>query len=399
MGGHSYIVYGTTPWVGPRNAEHNLAHELAAHHRVLYVDPPVSPLTPFRYGLRRATWRQLRAVTDRRLRTHERLKVFAPLVPPPTGNARIRQSSLPLLRAQIGRAVSSARCERPVVVAFRGLAELAGVADESLRVAVIMDHLPAGAELLGRSAIELEAEMSATCAAAELICTTSHAVQELLAEQGWKSELVPFGFPADLAGAFDDAAEPPEYAALPRPLLGYTGGIDDRLDFDLILELADRFSHGSLVFVGAVSPRLSAQARAALGARANIHLLGPRLRTRLPAYICYLDVSLMPYADSLWIRHAAPMKLWEYLYAGPPIVGTGAPDLLRYPPPLVNFAERTEAALTMVEQALADPTAGRDERRAFALANTWGDRAAQLDTLVEERLNAGSREVELESTG
>jgi teichuronic acid biosynthesis glycosyltransferase TuaH len=387
MGQRSYLVYGATPWAGARNAEHNLAHALAKRHRVLYVDPPISPLTPFRYGLRPSTARHLRAVADRRIRAREGLAVFSPLVAPPIADARMRRASLPLLRAQIAGAVRRARLERPVVVAYRGLAELTGVASESLRVMVAMDHLPAGAELLGRDAAELEAEMAANCAAAELVCATSHAVQEMLAARGMEVELVPFGFPADLLGAFDAAVEPPDYAALPRPLLGYTGGIDDRLDFDLILRLADRFSHGSIVFVGPVSPRLSAQARAALAARANIHLLGPRPRTLLPGYIRHLDVALMPYADSQWIRYASPMKLWEYLYAGPPILGAGCPELQRYPPPLVNYAERPDAAVAIVEQLLRTPTAGRRERRDFALANTWEDRAAQLDTVVQTHLN------------
>lgn len=388
---HGYVIYGCSAWNGPRNAEHNYTHALAARHPVLYVDPPLSPLTPLRYGFRLDSWRYASAVADRRLRTDGHVKVFSPLTLPPATHARMRQASRPLLRAQIAGAVRRAGLRRPVVVAFRGLAELAGVAQERLRVGVLMDHLPSGAELLGQDAAEIEAEMWANCAAAELICTTSGAMKELLAGRGLESELLPFGFPADLAGAFDGAAEPAEYAALARPLLGYTGSIDDRLDFDLVLELADRFSHGSLVFVGAVSPRLSAPARRALAARANIHLLGPRTRAELPAYIRYLDVALMPYADSPWIRHASPMKVWEYLYAGPPIVGTGCPDLRRHRPPLVYYAERAGAALELVERALADPAAGREQRRQYALANTWQDRAAQLDAAVQRRLHTGSR--------
>ncbi|HWY89924.1 MAG TPA: hypothetical protein VNY31_04570 [Solirubrobacteraceae bacterium] len=389
-GPRSYVIYAPTPWESPRQPAHNLADALAVEHSVLYVDPPLSPLSPIRYGLRSVTWPWLRAVLDPRLRTYGRVRVLSPLALPPVAHPRMRTLSLPLLRAQIRFAVAQAQLERPVVLAWRGIPELSGVAGESLRVAVVMDHPAAGAPLLGRDPAELEAETSALCAASELICTTSYPMHELLAERRWESELVPFGFPADLIGAFDGAAEPPEYAGLPRPLLGYTGGIDDRLDYDLILRLADHFSDGSLVFIGPVSPRLSASARAALAGRANVHLLGVRPRTRLPAYVRYLDVALMPYADSLWTRHQSPMKFWEYLYAGPPIVGVGSAELRRYPPPLMNYADTADSALAMVEQALADPGAGREERRRFALANTWDDRATQLDALVSERLNAGA---------
>jgi teichuronic acid biosynthesis glycosyltransferase TuaH len=383
-----YVVYAPTAWDSQRQPVHNFAEGLAAAHRVLYVDPPLSPLSPIRYGLRASTWPRLQTVLRRRVRASGRLQVFSPLVLPPIQHPRMRALSLPLLRAQIARAVAHVGFERPIVIAARGMPELVGVAGESARVAMFVDHPSAGATLMGRSTAELEAEASALCESADLTCVTSASIVDLLAQDGWHSEFIPAGFPADLADAFDNAAEPPEYASLPRPLLGYTGGVDDRLDYDLILALADRYSHGSLVFVGAVSPRLSAEARAALAARANIHLLGLRPRTELPGYIRYLDVALLPYEDGLFTRYQSPMKFWEYLYAGPPIVGAGSAELRRYPAPLVNYAGSPADALAMVEQALADPAGGREERRRFALANTWDDRAAELDALVAKLLAA-----------
>ena len=203
--------------------------------------------------------------------------------------------------------------------------------------------------------------------------------QELLAEQGWRSELVPFGFPVDLVDAYDAAVEPPEYRALPRPLLGYTGGIDDRLDFELIVALADRFSEGSLVLVGHPSPRLSRGARdgareppqhpppGPAGARgpAGVHPL-PRRRAA-------------PVRDTLFTRHQSPMKVWEYLYAGPPIVGMASPELRYYPPHSSPTPSIAAAVPGLVEERACAPALGAAERRDYALANTWDDRAAQID--------------------
>lgn len=386
MAERCYVVYGPSPWDGHRNAAHNYAHALAMHHRVLYVDPPVSPLSPIRYGLRPATWPRLRAVADRRVRTVDDVAVFAPLSLPPVEHPQVRSLSLPLVRRQIANAVSRAGLRAPVLLAWRGLADLAGVAGETLRVAVVMDHPAAGAALLDRDPNDLEAQNAAACHAADVIFATSHPVQQMLGERGFASELVPFGFPGDLAGLYDAAEEPSEYASLPRPLLGYTGSIDDRLDFELITDLADRFSRGSLVLVGAVSPRLSEQARDKLTSHPNIHLLGNRSRTQLPGYIRHLDVALLPYKDGLFTRHQSPMKVWEYFYAGPSIVGTASPELRYYPPPLVNYADNAGAVSGLVERALADPATGREQRRQFALVNTWEDRAAQIDALVQERL-------------
>ncbi len=384
----SYVLYAPTPWAGPAPYLRGLAEALAARHAVLYVDPPISPLSPFRYGLGAVSVRQLQAVAHRGVRSAgERLGVFSPLALPRARRGLSRALSQPLLRSQISRAVRSAGLERPVVVASFGIPQMLGAARESLRVGMLIDHPSAGASLMGRDAAELDDEASALCRACDLAVGTSRPIVELLSEWGCTSALIPAGFPSSLAAAFDRASEPPEYATLPRPLLGYTGGIDDRLDFELILRLADRFSHGSIVFVGFVSPRLAEEARAALAARANIHLLGPRPQVQLSGYIRYLDVALLPYEDSLFTRYQAPVKLWEYLYAGPPIVGTGSVALRGYAPALVNYAESADAAVTMVEQALADPDAGREDRRRFALANTWEHRAGELDALVDRHTN------------
>ena len=50
----------------------------------------------------------------------------------------------------------------------------------------------------------------------------------------------------------------------------------------------------------------------------------------LPAYVRYLDCALLPYVDSEWTRYQSPLKLWEYLYSGAPIVGMGSAELQRY---------------------------------------------------------------------
>ena len=380
----SYVIYGTVPWDGPWAVDQNLAHALARRHRVLYVDPPLSPASPFRYG--GVDWPRLAAVFNRRVRTRDRLEVFGPLALPPLTDRRMRAASRGLLREQVKRAARRAGATKPIVLAFRSLHDLRGACNEALRVGVIMDNIPAGADLLGRDRAELECEVAQTCAAADLLCVPSRSVQTLLARQGWQSELLPFGFSDDLAGLFDTASMPYEYLSLPRPLIGYTGGIDDRLDFELIARIAERFSDGSIVLVGAMSPRLSARARTVLRWGPNIHLLGVRPRRMLPAYIANLDCALLPYIESEWTRYQSPLKLWEYLYAGVPIVGTGSMELKRYPPPLVEFAESRQEAIGQVARVLAAGGEAGVVRRRFALTNTWDARTKELDSLVDQAL-------------
>lgn len=380
MPARGYVFYGSVPWAYLWLTEQNLAHALADRHKVLYVDPPMSPLTPFRYRGRTSTPTRLR---DVRVRREGPVTVVRPLSLPPVENARARRVSATFVRSQIRRAAAQLGLQRPVVVSARWGPGLEGALETPLRVQLIMDWFEAGADLLGRPRDEIAAETDAACATADMICATSRRIVRGLAERGHRAELLRHGFHADMTAAYD-ASEPPEYARLQRPIMGYTGTIDARLDFETLAALAER-TPGTIVLIGRVSPRLDPAALDALAERANVKLLGPRDRAELPPYIAHLDCALLPYLEDEWGRYGSPLKMWDYLYAGPPIVGSGYLELQDYPPPLVRYARGTDEFVAAVAEAVDSGADTREARRSYALQNTWDDRARELEALVAEK--------------
>jgi hypothetical protein len=95
-----------------------------------------------------------------------------------------------------------------------------------------------------------------------------------------------------------------------------------------------------------------------------------------------MDCLVMPYREGEWARHGSPLKLWDYLYAGPPIVGSGYSVLREYPPPLVRYATGADAFAAEVERSLREPAWGSEERRSLALGNSWDARAGELEEIV-----------------
>jgi teichuronic acid biosynthesis glycosyltransferase TuaH len=380
----SYVIFGTVPWDAPWLTEHNLAHALAERHRVLFVEPPVTVLSPFRYGLRPERLREARFLLGRRLRRYGRVHVYRPVALPPREQPLAKTLSRPLLRRQLRSAAERAGVRKPAVVAARTTLGLEGAVAERVRVYLVKDLVESGGELVGASASALAAETAAMCERADLVCAVTPALRDRVAASGHRAALLQHGFHADLAPAYDAAAEPAAYAGLPRPLLGYTGRIDGRLDFGLLGALADAQPEASLVLVGPTSPRLDQETLAELSRRPNVHLVGSQPREALPAFVRHLDCALMPYGDREWLRYASPLKLWDYLYAGPPVVGAGCTVLRDYPPPLVRYSETREEFLDAVRAALSEPAEAAEERRRFALANSWDVRAAQLVQLVQE---------------
>ncbi len=378
-----FVIYGSTPWDDPWLTEQNLAHALSRDHLVLYVEPPLTPLTPLRYGVRRETASQAARLLRRGTRTVGRMHVLSPIVFPPRSSRRARAVSAPLLARQIRVAVKRLGIEEPVAVTAQWAPGIVGAAGERQLVCLVKDWIEAGAGLLGRNPSDLAKDRDTLIGAADVVCTISRQLQRTLGARGVETTLLRHGFHAELASCYDRAAPPDEYSALPRPLLGYAGRIDDRLDFDILEALAERFANGSLVLVGPTSPLLPSDRLARLRSHPNIHLLGARPRERLPGYLVHLDCCLMPYRQSEWSRHGSPLKLWDYLYAGPPSVGSGYVALKEFPPPLVHFVEEPGGFSEAVAIALRrDGDADASRRREVALANSWHHRAAQLRDLV-----------------
>jgi glycosyltransferase involved in cell wall biosynthesis len=144
---------------------------------------------------------------------------------------------------------------------------------------------------------------------------------------------------------------PPDITELARPILGYFGVIDERLDYDLLARLAEAFPGAALAIIGP----LAKVDRAMLPAHENIHWLGQRPYEELPAYLKAFDVCLMPFALNDATRYINPTKTLEYLAAGKPVVSTAVPDVVHHFTPVVEVARSADDFIQVVKRALDNP--------------------------------------------
>lgn len=164
------------------------------------------------------------------------------------------------------------------------------------------------------------------------------------------------------------AAPPDDLASLPRPIVGFAGGVGAALDVATIEAVAQRVPEGSVVLVGPVTlPLGSFRSR-------NVHLLGHRSYAQLPAYVQAFDVGLIPYVENEWTRAVDPLKLLEYLAAGVSVIASPLPEVKKYEH-AVRVAPLGEPFADAVAAALAEGHAAREARRAVARAHTWQVRA------------------------
>jgi glycosyltransferase involved in cell wall biosynthesis len=163
-------------------------------------------------------------------------------------------------------------------------------------------------------------------------------------------------------------AEPADVASLPRPRIGFVGGIDRHtFDPELFIEVARKCPDMSFVLVGGCS---LPEGWCPLP---NVSLLGRRDYSEVAAYMAACDALIMPWNASDWIRACNPVKLKEYLAVGRPVISTPFDELHAYFG-LVRIARDAGEFANAIREAIAgvtDVEAGRDRVR----HQTWTAKA------------------------
>lgn len=233
--------------------------------------------------------------------------------------------------------------------------------------------------------------VDAALARADLVFTTSPllAAQYASRTRCGQMHVVPNGVRGDWIDR--PAGEPPpELASLPRPWIGFIGAIFEYLNYDLLIATARAFSGGSLVLVG---PVRDAAGAARLRGEPNVVWIAPQPQARVPEFAAAFDVCLSPFRAGDVRRAVNPLKVYEYLAAGRPVVSTPLESLADEPIARhIRFAEGEAAFVGAVREALAEEQSGAGPaaahaRREAVRAYTWealGDRVAAILERSEE---------------
>ena len=182
------------------------------------------------------------------------------------------------------------------------------------------------------------------------------------------AHLFPSGVEVEHFAAADSLRRP-----RPRPVAGYVGVIDERLDLDLVADLAAALPGWDVEMVGPVvkiDP-------ASLPQAPNLAYHGPRLYRDLPAVMAGFDVALMPFALNAATRSISPTKTLEYLAAGLPVVSTRVPDVVADHSGVVELADDAAGF------AEACRRVGRGQPRSRRRAAETLLRLQQWDSIVE----------------
>ena len=182
-----------------------------------------------------------------------------------------------------------------------------------------------------------------------------------------------------------------QFGPLAAPLVGVVGSINDRLDFALLQECLKLDSLGTLLFVGDAPAPGVHQAWDAIRSHPKCVVVGRRPHAELPAWMQLVDVALIPYRQTEFNSHCSPMRLYDHLASGKPVLATAACPQCRGHEDYVQIAESSEQFLGLLAGLFAKPIAANQAQRRYAAEHhTWQSRAKHIASMLDEKAPAGA---------
>jgi glycosyltransferase involved in cell wall biosynthesis len=370
-GSWDVVLVGGVTLDGMRSlGDWHLARALAREHRVLYVDPPLFPRSLVRE-------RDLRALRPRPRDVGAQLRAVRPVATPGSNRPWGARVGDRVIAGQVRRLLGDDASRPRVVIVFdprRG--DLPSV-PRDLLVYWRRDRL--ARSQTAAQAEHIQRRDRALMTRADLVTGVSQPPTDEACACGADAVLVPNG--CDVAHFSIPRPRPPDFPRRPGPIVGFAGGVSWRVDAELLVALARSRPDWTFLLVGEIThplPELT-----------NLCCVGPVPFDELPAWVQRFDVGIVPYATNPFNQAADPLKVYEYLAAGIPVVSTALPAVLGLDP-FVRTASGVEDFALAIKSALCEPPDPARLRR-MAQEHDWRVRAELLDRHIADRLRGPMR--------
>lgn len=254
--------------------------------------------------------------------------------------------------------------------------ELASFVPSAISVYDCMDF-HAGFSNTAQAYEAVEQRMLATC---DLTIVTSGYLQNYTTEKARHVELIRNG--CDF-GHFHQAYVPTAVKRdAVRPVVGYYGAIAEWFDVETVAFLAKSLPHCDFQMIG----NDTAGVGAALRHLPNVTMYGEKPYAELPEWLAQFDVCLIPFKVTPLTLATNPVKVYEYLCVGKPVVSTALPEIAQFGD-LVYQADSADRFLQCVRAGLDERLDMRAQdltqrRIAFVKTQTWEARAADLTRAI-----------------
>jgi glycosyltransferase involved in cell wall biosynthesis len=382
------VLLATADWDNPfwTNKQHVACQLAARGFRVLYLDSIGLRRPSARsHDLTRILRRLRRSVAPLR-EPRAGLHVWSPLALPLQHSPAARAFNRRALTAALRRRLRRLGFHRPLLWTYNPMtADLLDLDDFDGLVYHCVDDIAAQPGMPARVLEEAEQNIVTR---ADIVFATSPRLAETRGRWNPNTHFLPNVADYDhFVRALDaDTVVPDDLARIARPRLGFIGAISGyKVDFELIRHLALQRPHWSLVLIGKVGEGDPWTDPALLEGLPNLYRLGPRPYAELPALLKGIDVALLPSRQNEYTASMFPMKFFEYLAAGRPVVATALPALEPHRD-VAHLVRDPADFIAAVESALERRGPDSEAGRRLASEHTWDARTGRMLALLEQTL-------------
>ena len=375
------VCLSTSNWYPfPTRKQHVMSRLSSA--QVLYFDPPVTLIAPLKD---RRTFKRLFAFLKAPQKPQENISVYAlpPVLPFYNKVRLINRINQACIARFVRKKMKKHGFENPVVWCYSPMS--ADAVEKIPHSAVVYDCVDRHSAYKGLINVDtvntMEAEL---CRKADQVMTTAIGLFDTLSGYNPGAVMLPNGVNFEHFNKVCEGLPVPEdMKDLPRPIIGFSGMLQECIDYDKIELVARERPEWSVVLVGGSMPGVNLDH---LKKYPNIHFLGMKKYDDMPAYLGAFDVCLNVFRSGDLAKDVSPLKFYEYMASGKPVVTTPQPEQVLGYNDAVYISYGEADFIAKCEQALSEPDSTRhDLRVAYGKACSWDSRVREIEALMKEK--------------
>lgn len=178
---------------------------------------------------------------------------------------------------------------------------------------------------------------------------------------------------------------PDDLTVIPHPRIGYAGVIQDRFDVALLAQVVAKNPDWHFVLIGDIWPDAHIEP---LRRYAHVYFLGRKSYDALPAYLQHIDVAMIPHKVNAFTKTMNPLKLYEYLACGKPIVSTPVAGTEMFARHVACASTPQEFQQAIAQVLLEDSVVRSQERQRAVSQHTWEHRLHKMFSIIDATLSS-----------